>query len=157
MAGTAQVPVRALDHFERGSNALARVEGAIALRDRNPTRTAGAIGSGSPNQGGFDGRRLRPGVRSRGRKLVDRELRLRQGADRWKNAIDGLIVHTAGFDKDAGVFRIMDVWESQAQAERFIAERVQPLMQQGLEALPDPENATPPTREAFYELHDVRK
>ena len=23
-----------------------------------------------------------------------------------------LIVHTAGFDKDAGVFRIMDVWES---------------------------------------------
>ncbi len=73
------------------------------------------------------------------------------------DAIDGLIVHTAGFDKDAGVFRIMDVWESQAQAERFIAERVQPLMQQGLEALPDPENATPPTREAFYELHDVRK
>ncbi len=71
--------------------------------------------------------------------------------------IDGLIVHTAGFDKDASVFRIMDVWESQEQAERFIAERVQPMMEQGLEALPDPQNATPPTREVFYDLHDVRK
>ncbi len=71
--------------------------------------------------------------------------------------IDGLIVHTAGFDKDAGVFRIMDVWKSQEQAERFIAERVQPMMEQGREALPDPGNATPPTREVFYELHDVRK
>jgi hypothetical protein len=71
--------------------------------------------------------------------------------------IDGLIAHTAGFDKDAGVFRIMDVWESQEQAERFIAERVQPMMVQGREALPDPENATPPTREVFYELHHVRK
>ena len=41
--------------------------------------------------------------------------------------IDGLIVHTAGFDKDAKVFRIMDVWESQEQNDRFIQERVQPL------------------------------
>jgi len=32
--------------------------------------------------------------------------------------IDGLIVHTAGFDKDAGVFRLMDVWESREQAAR---------------------------------------
>jgi hypothetical protein len=71
--------------------------------------------------------------------------------------IDGLIVHTAGFDKDAGVFRIMDVWESQEHGKRFIAERVQPLIYQGRDALPDPENATPPTREVFYELHDVRK
>ena len=71
------------------------------------------------------------------------------------NPIDGLIVHTAGFDKDAKVFRIMDVWESQEQADRFIEERVQPMMEQGVEALPDPSNATPPTRETFYELHDV--
>ena len=69
--------------------------------------------------------------------------------------MDGLIVHTAGFDKDAKVFRIMDVWESQDQADRFIEERVQPMMEQGVEALPDPSNATPPTRETFYELHDV--
>ncbi len=70
---------------------------------------------------------------------------------------EGLLVHTAGFDKEAGVFRIMDVWESRDQAERFIAERIQPMMDQGVGALPDPDNATPPTREAFYELHDVTK
>jgi hypothetical protein len=66
-----------------------------------------------------------------------------------------LIVHTAGFDKDAKVFRIMDDWESRDQADRFIEERVQPMLEQGVEALPDPSNATPPTRETFYELHDV--
>jgi len=71
--------------------------------------------------------------------------------------IDGLIVHTAGFDKDAGVFRIMDVWESQEHAKRFIADRIQPMVYQGRDALPDAENATPPTREVFYELYDVRK
>jgi len=70
--------------------------------------------------------------------------------------IDGLLAHTAGFDTDAHVFRIMDVWESREQAEHFIEERVQPLMEQGTDALPDPHNATPPTRETFYELHDVR-
>jgi len=29
------------------------------------------------------------------------------------------------------------------------------MMDKGVEALPDPSNATPPTREAFYELHDL--
>ena len=71
--------------------------------------------------------------------------------------IEGLIVHTAGFDKEARVFRIMDVWESREQAERFIAERVQPMMEQGVDGLPDPENASEPTRETFYELHDLSK
>jgi hypothetical protein len=70
--------------------------------------------------------------------------------------VDGLIVHTAGFDEDAKVFRIMDVWESQEQADRFIQERVRPLADQGVEALPDPDNAIPPMRETIYELHDVR-
>ena len=70
--------------------------------------------------------------------------------------VDGLIVHTAGFDEDAKVFRIMDVWESYEQADRFIQERVRPLADQGVEALPDPDNAIPPTRETIYELHDVR-
>jgi hypothetical protein len=49
----------------------------------------------------------------------------------------------------------MDVWESRDQAERFIEERVRPMMEQGVEALPDPSNATPPTCETFCELHDV--
>jgi hypothetical protein len=68
---------------------------------------------------------------------------------------DGLIVHTAGFDEDAKVFRIIDVWESQEKADRFIKERMQPIMEQGIEALPNQSNTSMPTRETFYELHDV--
>jgi hypothetical protein len=68
---------------------------------------------------------------------------------------DGLIAHTAGFDDDGGVFRIMDVWESREQAERFLAEKIQPLVEQGPQAFPNPDAFTPPTRETYYELHDV--
>ena len=70
--------------------------------------------------------------------------------------MDGLIVHTAGFDEDAKVFRIVDVWESREQADRFIEERMQPIMEQGVEALPNQSNTSMPTRETIYELHDVR-
>ena len=83
----------------------------------------------------------------------DYQLRLVQ--DECDDPVD-LIVHTAGFDEDAKVFRIMDVWESYEQADRFVQERVRPLADQGVEALPDPDNAVPPTRETIYELHDVR-
>jgi hypothetical protein len=67
----------------------------------------------------------------------------------------GLIVHTAGFDDEAGVFRIVDVWESQGDAERFMAEHVQPMIEQGPDAFPNPDTFAEPTREAFYELHHV--
>ena len=36
----------------------------------------------------------------------------------------GLIVHTAGWDDEAGVFRVLDVWETREDAERFLAEQV---------------------------------
>ncbi len=68
---------------------------------------------------------------------------------------EGLIVHTAGFDDEAGVFRIFDVWETRDQAERFLAEHVQPLIDQGPDAFPKPDNFTPPSKDGFYELHDV--
>ena len=68
---------------------------------------------------------------------------------------DGLLVHTAGFDDDAGVFRIMDVWETREQAERFLAENVQPHIERGPEAFPNPGAFSPPTRDGFYELHHV--
>jgi len=68
--------------------------------------------------------------------------------------IDGLIVHTAGFDEEAGVFRIMDVWESRAQGERFLTERLQPILDELMPQMPEG-SATPPEREAWYELHDV--
>jgi hypothetical protein len=64
-------------------------------------------------------------------------------------------VHTAGFDDEAGVFRIFDVWETRDQAERFLAEHVQPLIDQGPDAFPNPDNFTPPSKDSFYELHDV--
>jgi hypothetical protein len=68
---------------------------------------------------------------------------------------DGLIVHTAGFDDEAGVFRILDVWETREQAERFIAEHVQPMIEKGPDAFPNPGAFTMPSREGFYELHHV--
>jgi hypothetical protein len=68
---------------------------------------------------------------------------------------DGLIAHTAGFDDEAGVFRIFDVWETREQAERFLAEHVRPVVEQGPDAFPSPGAFTPPTRDAFYELHHV--
>ena len=68
---------------------------------------------------------------------------------------DGLIVHTAGFDDEAGVFRILDVWETREQAERFLAEHVQPLVEQGPTAFPNPDTFTEPKRDGFYELHHV--
>ena len=51
---------------------------------------------------------------------------------------DGLIVHTAGFDEEAGVFRILDIWESKEQAQQFLEEHVQPLIDQGPDAFPNP-------------------
>ena len=68
---------------------------------------------------------------------------------------DGLIVHTAGFDDQAGVFRILDVWETREQAERFIAEKLQPLIDLGPDAFPNPSAFTPPSRDGFYELHHI--
>ena len=62
----------------------------------------------------------------------------------------GLIAHTAGFDEDAGVFRIFDVWESQAHAQRFLDEKVMPFVQPALDA-----GSPPPARHAFYDLHSV--
>ena len=66
---------------------------------------------------------------------------------------EGLIAHTAGFDDDAGVFRILDVWETREAAERFLAEQVQPLVEQGPQAFPNPDSFTEPTRDGFYDLH----
>jgi len=68
---------------------------------------------------------------------------------------DGLIAHSAGFDDEAGVFRILDIWESREQAQRFLDEHVQPLIDQGPGAFPNPDSFAMPTRDGFYELHHV--
>jgi hypothetical protein len=69
---------------------------------------------------------------------------------------DGLLIHTAGFDHDAGVFRIFDVWESREQGEKFINERLSPITERmGAEAAQSGDDSfAPPTREGWYELHD---
>ena len=68
---------------------------------------------------------------------------------------DGLIVHTAGFDDEAGVFRILDVWETREHADRFLAEHVQPIVEEGPAGFPNPDAFTEPSRHGFYELHHV--
>jgi hypothetical protein len=74
-----------------------------------------------------------------------------------KSAPDGLLIHTAGFDHDAGVFRIMDVWESREAGEKFINERLNPIIEPMAAAAADRGDTTftPPTRETWYELHDA--
>ena len=64
---------------------------------------------------------------------------------------EGLIIHTAGFDDDAGVFRVFDVWETREQAEAFetrVMEIVSEIVPPGTPA---------PVRAASYELHDLVK
>jgi hypothetical protein len=69
-----------------------------------------------------------------------------------ENPPDGGIFHTAGFDEEAGVFRIFDVWETREQGERFIAERIMPIVE---EFGRGGTNLAPPDREVWYELRDV--
>ncbi|HET6173381.1 MAG TPA: hypothetical protein VFD90_12275 [Gaiellales bacterium] len=71
-----------------------------------------------------------------------------------QGAPDGLIVHTAGFDTEAGVFRIFDVWESRAQGERFLDEQLNPVVEQMMAAA-GKGDFRPPTRDGWYELHDA--
>jgi hypothetical protein len=74
-------------------------------------------------------------------------------AERLRNsAPDGGIIHTAGFDDEAGVFRIFDVWETREQAETFMQERLQPILEEL--AASSGGDLQPPVREGWYELHD---
>jgi len=64
----------------------------------------------------------------------------------------GLILHTAGFDEERGVFRIFSVWDSRADGERFMEKRLLPIVTRLSQSRAD---ATPPDAEYYYELHDV--
>jgi hypothetical protein len=70
-----------------------------------------------------------------------------------KDAPDGMLIHTAGFDHDAGVFRIFDVWETREHGERFIKDRLNPILEPMMAAAESGDMA-PPSRETWYELHD---
>ena len=73
-----------------------------------------------------------------------------------QDAPGGLLIHTAGFDHDAGVFRIFDVWETRQQGEKFINERLGPIIEPmaAAAARSADNDFAPPSREAWYELHD---
>jgi len=62
---------------------------------------------------------------------------------------DGAIHHSAGFD-DNGVFRMYEVWESREHRERFVKDRLEPLLAEGPV---DPTRTNPPDREYGYDLH----
>ena len=64
------------------------------------------------------------------------------------NPPDGGRVHTAGFDEQAGVFRIFDVWESQEAWEAFFRDRLMPIVGSMMEQ----SGRGPETR--VYPLHD---
>jgi len=41
-----------------------------------------------------------------------------------EEAPSGLILHCAGFDEDAGVFRIVNVWDRDAQGQAYLDDKV---------------------------------
>ena len=70
--------------------------------------------------------------------------RLREG-----DPIDGLLVHAAGFFGEG--FRIFEVWESREQFQRFVDDRLMPLVGQiGAGEAPQPETSV-------YELHSFER
>ena len=74
-------------------------------------------------------------------------------AEVGREAPEGLIIHTAGFDHDRGVFRITDVWESREAGQRFMDETLMPIIER-MAAERGPDDFRPPDAESWYELHD---
>jgi hypothetical protein len=67
-----------------------------------------------------------------------------------EDAPEGLLIHFAGFDEDAGVFRIVNVWETREQGQRYLDEKVLPTVRQVVAG-----GGRQPERETVYELHNV--
>jgi len=67
------------------------------------------------------------------------------------DAPDGLVIHYAGFDEDAGVFRIVNVWETREQGQAYHDDRVMPAVREVI----GEGQGRPPDRETVYELHHV--
>jgi hypothetical protein len=66
-----------------------------------------------------------------------------------------MLLHTAGFDHDAGVFRIFDVWQTREDGERFMEETLDPVVESMIAAAAETgEDFAPPARQSWYQLHD---
>ena len=74
--------------------------------------------------------------------------RVQEALDGRANPPAGGLVHTAGFDEEAGVFRIFDVWESEAAWDAFLNDRLMPIVRPMME-----QGGRPPTTRV-YPLHD---
>ena len=68
------------------------------------------------------------------------------------NPPEGLIAHTAGWDEQAGVFRIVALWNSPDEAQSFMRDRLRPILDEGPI---DPERGGQPNLESIYELHHI--
>src|SRR6059058_5256525 len=73
-----------------------------------------------------------------------------QRLDIDSNRPDGLIAHTAGWDEQGGVFRIVAIWNSADDAGSFMRDRLRPVLDEGPV---DPERGEQPDLESMYELH----
>jgi hypothetical protein len=69
-----------------------------------------------------------------------------------EEAPDGLLIHFAGFDEEAGVFRVVNVWETREQGQRYLDEKIVPTVREVV-----PGGGRSPDRETVYELHHVAK
>jgi quinol monooxygenase YgiN len=65
-----------------------------------------------------------------------------------ENPPGGGLVHSAGFDDEAGVFRIFDVWESEEAWNAFLNDRLTPVVRPMVE-----EGRRPPVTRTYH-LHD---
>ena len=68
----------------------------------------------------------------------------------------GMIVHSAGFDHEKGVFRIFDVWESREVGEKWMEAVLNPVLERAMAQVVDPSSLTPPAADYWYDLHDAR-
>lgn len=73
--------------------------------------------------------------------------RIQQRVGLDENPANGMIVHVAGFSGDK--FRMIDIWETAEQEERFRSERLLPAVREVAGT------AGGPPRTQSYELHHV--
>jgi hypothetical protein len=68
-----------------------------------------------------------------------------------EEAPEGIVVHYAGFDEEAGVFRVVNVWETREQGQDYLDNRIMPAVREVLGA----DGARTPSRQGSYELHHL--
>ena len=69
-----------------------------------------------------------------------------------EEAPEGLLIHFPGFDEDAGVVRVVNLWETREQGQRDLDEKILPTVREVV-----PRGGRSPDRETAYDLHHVAK